>query len=98
MSANPKVAFSDAEASKKLESLSDWDLGKNAIHGEFSFKNYAMALEFVNRISVLAEEVMHHPDINFGWGYCDITLTTHDAEGLTQKDFDLAEKISSILA
>lgn len=94
------TALSSADISKRISPLSDWILGaeNKAIHAEYGFKNYAESLAFVNKLSEYAEAANHHPDINFGWGYVDITLSTHDADGLTDKDFDLATKISKILA
>ena len=92
-------AYSEAEASKLIKDLPDWDLGVEgrAIHCEQAFKDFKTALAFVNKVGELAESANHHPDINFGYDYVDITLCTHSADGLTDKDFALAKKISSVL-
>lgn len=65
--------------------------GKEAISRRWKFNDFASSYNFVQKVSELAEDRNHHPDIRFGWGYCELTLTTHDAGGLTQKDVELAE-------
>ncbi len=60
------------------------------------FKNFAEALEYVNKVGALAEAADHHPDITFGWGYADLALTTHDRGGITDVDISLAAKIDGI--
>ena len=59
----------------------------------FQFENFRDALALVNRVSRLAEEQGHHPDICFGWGYARFTIWTHKIDGLTESDFILAAKI-----
>lgn len=90
--------LSEAEASKRIKDLPDWDLGVEgrAIHCEQGFENFKTALAFVNKVGELAEAANHHPDINFGYDYVDITLCTHSADGLTEKDFELAKQISAL--
>lgn len=60
---------------------------------EFTFPNFADALAFVNRVGAVAEELDHHPDIYLAWGKVRIQTWTHVANGLTRKDFVLANKI-----
>ena len=62
----------------------------------FRFKNFIEALKFVNKVGGLAEKSGHHPDINLGWGYVKVWLTTHDAHGITDKDYELAKQIDLI--
>ncbi len=64
----------------------------------FAFKTYGQALDLVQRISALAEAEGHHPDIRFGWGYCDVSLQTHVIGGLHLNDFILAAKIDRLTA
>ena len=63
---------------------------------EFKFPDFAGALAFVNRVSILAEEQGHHPDIHLAWGKVEITIWTHKIDGLTESDFILAAKISRL--
>ncbi len=60
----------------------------------FEFKNFALAMQFANRVGALAEEESHHPDITFGWGYCTVVFYTHKIGGLHENDFIMAAKVS----
>ena len=73
------------------------DADGKALRWSGSYANFAEALAAVNQIGALAEMHDHHPDIAFGWGYVRLTLTTHDAGGLTEKDFALADALKSVL-
>ena len=65
----------------------------NKLALSLKFDDFAHALEFMKSVSAIAEDLQHHPDINFGWGYANVEITTHSLGGLTNKDFDLAEAI-----
>lgn len=75
---------------------SDW-YGNDKIVKEFSFKNFNEALEFVNKVAELSEEMNHHPEINWNYNKVKITLVTHDEDRVTRKDTELAKKIDEIL-
>ena len=62
----------------------------------FKFKNFKLALDFVNKVGELAEEIGHHPDIDFGWGRAKITLWTHKINGLHENDFIFAAKADNL--
>ncbi len=66
------------------------------IQREFKFDNFKQALDFVNKVSSLAEEQDHHPGIYFTWGKVKITLYTHKIGGLHENDFILASKIDAL--
>jgi len=92
------LPLNGTESGAYLENLDGWELindGK-AIKKHVEFKNFALSLDFVNKIGEIAEKEKHHPDIEFGWGYCDITVTTHKIDGLHENDFILAAKIDAI--
>lgn len=75
----------------------DWDLAKGPrLRRKFTFKNFAEALAFVNRVGEIAEQQHHHPVLRLGWGFVDISLHTHKIDGLTQSDFVLAAKIDRL--
>jgi 4a-hydroxytetrahydrobiopterin dehydratase len=77
-----------------IKQLDGWEVVQaHHLRKSFEFKNYVEALAFVNRISALAEEQGHHPDISFGWGHAEVTIWTHKIDGLTESDFILAAKI-----
>jgi 4a-hydroxytetrahydrobiopterin dehydratase len=74
----------------------DKERDQKALVKDFKFKNFTDALTFVNKVGKLAEDAAHHPDINMGWGYVKIWLTTHSVHGITEKDHELAAKIDTI--
>ncbi len=91
-----KLLPSDIEAF--MTHTPKWTLKNNhEISRRLTFKSFAEALAFVNKVSALAEAEGHHPDIRFGWGYAEITLFTHAVGGLSENDFILASKIDRLL-
>ncbi|NJN74056.1 MAG: 4a-hydroxytetrahydrobiopterin dehydratase [Limnothrix sp. RL_2_0] len=82
--------LSSTEVETKLAALSGWEKSDDTIHKLYKFKNFTEAIAFVNKLVEPAEAAGHHPDLNISYNKVTINLTTHDAEGLTQKDFDLA--------
>jgi len=83
------------ELSARLSRLSGWDRKGNEIHRTFSFADFKESMAFVNRVAELAEAADHHPDIDIRYSKVTLALTSHDAGGLTERDFDLAEKIGA---
>ena len=75
-----------------------WIESDNALHLNLSTRDFAQALGLVNRIGEAAEAAHHHPDIEFGWGYLRIHLTSHDQKRVTERDRALAARIDEILA
>lgn len=73
-----------------------WNEEDNTLRKEFTFDDFKSALEFVNKVGALAESANHHPDIQLGWGKVKISLTTHSAGGVTEKDRDLAKQIDQL--
>ena len=70
-----------------------WDLNKAGhIERMYTFKNFAEALAFVNRVGAVAEEEGHHPDLYLAWGKCKVEIWTHKINGLTESDFFMAAK------
>lgn len=88
--------LSDTEIENSLAGLNDWKTENNNLKKRFEFKNFAESLDFVNRVGAIAEQRDHHPDISFGWGYAEFSITTHDTGGLTKNDFDLAAAIENL--
>lgn len=85
------------EIKPALAAVPEWKLSGNAIARTCQFKDFPGAILFVNAVAELAEEAGHHPDIDIRWNRVTLTLTTHDAGGLTEKDFDLARKFDGLL-
>ncbi|NJL54440.1 4a-hydroxytetrahydrobiopterin dehydratase [bacterium] len=80
----------------KLSPLPDWRLSGQTITCTRTFKDFIAAVDFVNRLVEPAEAAGHHPDLSISYNRVTIALTTHDAGGLTEKDFALAEVIAQI--
>jgi 4a-hydroxytetrahydrobiopterin dehydratase len=74
----------------------DWAKRSTAIARTFQFKDFPAAIKFVDAVAELAEQAWHHPDIDIRWNKVTLTLTTHDAGGLTKKDFVLARKFDEL--
>jgi 4a-hydroxytetrahydrobiopterin dehydratase len=88
--------LSDEEIEKSLNKLDGWKVEGKNLKKRFEFKNFAEALNFVNKVGEKAEERDHHPDINLGWGYAEFSITTHDRNGITAFDFAVAKEIDAI--
>ncbi|HEY9798857.1 MAG TPA: 4a-hydroxytetrahydrobiopterin dehydratase [Leptolyngbyaceae cyanobacterium] len=86
----------DAEIEAQASELSGWTRQGSKLETTRKFKDFVEAIAFVNKLVEPAETAGHHPDIEVSYNKVKITLTTHDAGGLTQKDFDLAREISQI--
>lgn len=79
-----------------LAGLPDWKKRRATITRTYVFKDFPAAVKFVTRVAKLAERAWHHPDIDIRWNRVTLTLTTHDAGGLTQKDFSLAKQFDRL--
>jgi 4a-hydroxytetrahydrobiopterin dehydratase len=88
--------FSPQEAQSRLAGLAGWQIVADELVKTFQFKDFVASLRFVNRVSELAELAGHHPDIDIRYNRVRLALTTHDAGGLTQKDFDLAAQAQKL--
>jgi 4a-hydroxytetrahydrobiopterin dehydratase len=86
--------LSDAE---QKQFSSDWKLAadKKSVQKSFKFESFVEAFGFMTRVALHAEKADHHPEWFNVYNKVDITLNTHDAGGLTQKDLDLAQKIDA---
>ncbi len=85
-----KLAIDDLRSA--LKRLPDWKLmeGREAIHRRFQFVDFDAAFAFMTRVALLAAKMDHHPEWTNVYNKVDVTLATHDAGGVTQKDIDLA--------
>ena len=73
-----------------------WTVVDGRLQREWKFATFVEAFGFVSRVALLAEKADHHPDWSNSYGKVKIALSTHDAGGLTAKDFDLAEAIDKL--
>jgi len=79
-----------------LSTVPKWKKKASTISRTFVFKDFVAAIKFVNKVATLAEKAWHHPDIDIRWNKVMLALTTHDAGGLTAKDFELAAKFDRL--
>jgi len=82
----------DGDLTAALATVPGWSAVGGEIQRTFQFRNFAESMRFVNRIADAAEASDHHPDILIRYNKVTLTLSTHDAGGLTLKDFDLARR------
>ncbi len=87
----PKLV--DAEIELALAELPGWNRDGGAIVRHYRFADFAHAFAFMTRVALLAEKADHHPEWSNVYNRVDIRLTTHDADGLTRRDVDLARAI-----
>ncbi len=85
--------LSEEEIEERLEELDDWEWVDDSIQRTIEFDSFMDAIDFINRIANHADEDDHHPEIFNVYNTVELSLTTHDAGGLTHQDFDLASKI-----
>jgi 4a-hydroxytetrahydrobiopterin dehydratase len=90
--------LSESEISDQLASNPEWAEVNGEITRTFLFDDFNASIAFVNSIAEYAESVQHHPDILIRYNKVTLTVSTHDAGGITQKDFDLAAKAEALAA
>jgi 4a-hydroxytetrahydrobiopterin dehydratase len=90
------VKLDRQHVAEELQNLPKWTLQGDQIERHLTFKDFVAAMNFVNRLAEAAEQLGHHPDIRIVYNRVDLILSTHDAGGLTQKDFQLAQRIDSL--
>ncbi|MCM8570211.1 4a-hydroxytetrahydrobiopterin dehydratase [Gramella jeungdoensis] len=89
--------LSEDEIQDKLKDLEGWTYAKKAIHTSFQFENFKEAFTVMTRIAFEAEAQQHHPNWGNVYNQLEISLSTHDADGVTEKDFKLARSIEEIV-
>ena len=80
-----------------MKKLPEWDLEKKHIERTFEFDDFSQSIEFVNGVAEIAEEDDHHPEIDIRDSKVRLRLSTHSEGGLTDLDFELAEKIDTLV-
>jgi 4a-hydroxytetrahydrobiopterin dehydratase len=84
--------FSADQVEAALQSLAGWQQHsrRDAIRRQYVFKDFAQAFAFMTQLAIIAEKRNHHPEWSNVYNKVDVTLTTHDAQGVTERDIDLA--------
>src|SRR3954471_5569505 len=84
-----------AKVRAALPGLEGWAARGGKIHRTFQCADFKKAIEFINRVARLAEKMDHHPDFEVHYSRVEMTLSTHDAGGITTLDLELAKKINA---
>lgn len=85
-----------SEIKEALKRIPEWEHEKKAIERAFEFDDFTQAMDFVNAVAEIAEEQEHHPEIDIRYNKVILRLSTHSEGGLTDLDFDVAEKIDTL--
>jgi 4a-hydroxytetrahydrobiopterin dehydratase len=80
-----------------IEPPERWEEVEGALQREFRFKDFAQAIDFVNRVAEIAEEAHHHPDIAVRWNHVTLRWWTHTAAGITDRDIELAARTNGLV-
>lgn len=95
-----RAKLDDAALAAQRRSLPEWELvaERPALRRVFQFANFSAAWAFMARVALLAERAQHHPEWSNVYGRVDVTLTTHDAGGITALDIDFARSLDALAA
>jgi len=88
--------LSPREIKAALATVPAWSRRHHALRRTFEFRDFVTAIRFVNAVARAAEKAGHHPDLDIRWNRVTLTLTTHDAGGLTVRDFELARRCDAL--
>ncbi|MCB1695850.1 MAG: 4a-hydroxytetrahydrobiopterin dehydratase [Halioglobus sp.] len=89
--------LSPAEVEQRLQALPDWVMDRHRLYRLFVFTDFVEAFGFMSRVALLAERMDHHPEWSNVYNRVEIHLTSHDVEGISERDFTLAERINTLL-
>jgi 4a-hydroxytetrahydrobiopterin dehydratase len=89
--------LSDEDVQARLAELGDdWEKYGNSLRREYKFDDFTGAVDFINRLTPVANEMNHHPDVFLTWGRVRVSLISHSEHGITEKDFELAKKLDEL--
>jgi 4a-hydroxytetrahydrobiopterin dehydratase len=91
-----RKALSEPEVTRRLAALQGWSLEDGKLFREFRFPDFVAAFGFMARCALVAEKLDHHPDWSNVYGKVRVHLWTHDAGGITERDFELATRMSAL--
>ena len=91
-----QVKMTESQKQSAVAALPEWRREGEVISRTYEFEDFVAAMKFVNAVAAVAEQVQHHPDVDIRWNKVTLALTTHDAGGLTQKDFAMASQCDGL--
>lgn len=90
-------ALTELQIRSRMKELNGWEFNDNSLQTSFEFKDFKDAFSVMTRIAFEAEKMNHHPNWSNVYNYLEINLSTHDADGVTEKDFELAKIIDELV-
>jgi 4a-hydroxytetrahydrobiopterin dehydratase len=91
------AVLSDEEIQSRLGEVDDgWEKYGNCLRREFKFDDFSGSVDFVDRLTPIANEMNHHPDLFISWDLVRVSLITHSEHGITENDFALAKKLDEL--
>ncbi|MCI0706744.1 MAG: 4a-hydroxytetrahydrobiopterin dehydratase [Ignavibacteriae bacterium] len=91
-----RILLTEDQIQQRLKELNGWERAGKEIKKTVKRKDFVQAMGFVTSVSILAEKMDHHPDIDIRWNTVHLTLSTHSSGGLTEYDFNLAKQIDEL--
>ncbi len=89
--------LSAEEIKSVSQTLPGWELNSNKLGKNFEFKNFIEAFGFISKVAIVSESLGHHPELSNSYSKVNIQLTTHDLNGLSTLDIELAKAINNLL-
>lgn len=90
------IKLTNEEITNKLPTINNWKQIENSLQKKFQFKGFEETMTIINKIAKIANELNHHPEWFNVYNKLEITLTTHDVNGISELDFDFAKKVDAI--
>ncbi len=91
-----KAKMTEKEVTAEISQLSDWKVVEAKLHREFKFPNFVEAFAFMTKVAIVAEKMDHHPELFNVYNRVVIDLATHDVDGISTLDIELAKKINAL--
>lgn len=92
----PKATTTPISGVERVETPPGWTVVEGRLMREWAFADFAAAKRFVDRVSQVCEQLNHHADVHFGWGYVVLEVVTHDVGDITERDLELARAINQL--
>ena len=90
------IKATDQQIEEFLEQVGSWTIENNKLHREYTFNNFVQAFGFMTKVALIAERSNHHPEWCNVYRKVVVDLTTHEAGGITKRDFELAKKMNEL--
>lgn len=92
------AALNQEDIAARLQDRSNWELRDNKLYRRLVFEDFVHAFGFMTQVAIIAEKINHHPEWANVYRTVDIYLTTHDAGGISERDFELLDHIEKLIA